>query len=215
MPDNPLFSKALHAMIFAGDVVGVKNLLTMGVDVKQEDESGRTYLHYVKSPEIIDLLLAAGADINAQNPAGYTPLLSAFNKRAMSVATALIERGAKLNLVNNIGNTALHYAVYQQEKDIALTLLEKGIDTEIRNMRGQTALEAAIDLKYIGFSSLIEEFLINKEKERQELEQQALEKQAADKLATQERLTENLRKLDALSGSRRKRPNSGGVKNGG
>ncbi len=73
--------------------------LASGQDVNQQDEQGRTALHYaveMDSPSI-DVLLDAGADVNAQDNKGMTPLHVAVNHNHNMVVPLLL-RGADLTI---------------------------------------------------------------------------------------------------------------------
>jgi ankyrin repeat protein len=64
--------------IIQHDINTVKNLLQQGANPNLcEDKANLTPLHFAviyRSPGIIPLLLAAGADPNIQNEDGFTPL---------------------------------------------------------------------------------------------------------------------------------------------
>ena len=69
-------------------------LLTEGANPNQADNAGRTPLHNAAQwglPSVVDLLLAAGANVHAQTRAGETALDVAQNN---SVSLALLNRGA-------------------------------------------------------------------------------------------------------------------------
>jgi ankyrin repeat protein len=69
---------------------------------------------------IIDRLLKKGADINAQDEFGNTPLFEAItNQRGNSFKTSklLIERGAKVNIANKAGQTPLMLAASLSDEE--------------------------------------------------------------------------------------------------
>jgi ankyrin repeat protein len=69
--------------------------------------------------EAIKLLLASGADINAANDSGDTPLHVAVTGRGSeAIVRCLIERGANLKAQNKRGQTPLAVATASR-KDIA------------------------------------------------------------------------------------------------
>ena len=52
----------------------VELLIANGADVNAKGKEGETLLHFPKTKEIAELLIAAGADVNARDEYGDTPL---------------------------------------------------------------------------------------------------------------------------------------------
>ena len=76
--------------------------------------------------EAMQLLLEAGADVNARTNWQATPLhLAAFNGRAGTVAF-LLESGAEVNPRDNRGQTPLGLAVERRHNACAELLRRKG-----------------------------------------------------------------------------------------
>ena len=98
-----------------------KSQLPAGVDVKKKDKDGETFLHSAAvggSKEIIELAIANGADVNATNNWGWTPLHNAIHagngSRAYlskEIAETLIANGADVNAMNDDGETPLDWNV--------------------------------------------------------------------------------------------------------
>lgn len=91
----------------------------------------------------VDLLLDAGAFINARTDAGVTPLYYALNRPKMQ--RLLLEKGADPNIQSNGGDTILHYAVYQNRPEDVKLLLENGANADLENDEGLTPLDVALD----------------------------------------------------------------------
>ena len=113
-------------------------------------------------PELMRLLVAAGADIRQPIQDGTTPLMAAAgigwkagetrrgaafamvpppdDARAMEGVRICLENGANPTAANQAGETALHGAAAEGYAAIADLLLEKGAAIDARNRRGQTPL---------------------------------------------------------------------------
>lgn len=87
--------------------------------------------------ECVRLLAKAGADVNARDKDGNTPLHEIF---LTDVEAELLKLGADVNARNNDGETPIFTNV--DEDSIAL-FVEHGADLNIRNNKGETVIEAA------------------------------------------------------------------------
>ncbi len=88
----------LHMAAKSGILVEIKQLIIGGHDVNQRDEKyGFTPLHqavFFGHREIVEFLIAEGADVNAKNNAGSTPLYLAKGKGHHAIAELLVQHGA-------------------------------------------------------------------------------------------------------------------------
>jgi len=94
-----------------------------------------------------------GANINAQNNEGYTPLceatarLSPKIKKTESINNLLTE-GADPNIANNNGETPLHVAAIKGTVSVIRLLLAAGADPSRIDKQGKTPKEEAIYWDY-------------------------------------------------------------------
>src|SRR5437660_4450193 len=88
-------------------------------------------------------MIAAGADVNAAQGDGTTPLHWAVYKIDADIVRALLERGAKPDVINNYGSSPLAEAVKVANARLVGMLLDAGSNVEVPNQEGQTALMLA------------------------------------------------------------------------
>lgn len=113
---------------------------------------GRTALHFAAAngtPGAVELLLDAGADIEAHTDAGFTALHLACQLGLHSVAILLLDWGANIIAETNDRNLPIHYASMNGHTDIVLLLLERGGDEQLlpRNSLGQRPAEVSMDIR--------------------------------------------------------------------
>ena len=83
-------------------------------------------------------LLKGGADLNARNDIGDTPLMAAALNADAAVLELLLKAGADINAANQAGATALMRAATFEDK--ARLLVVSGADVKARSRLGNSAL---------------------------------------------------------------------------
>ena len=129
------------------DVEAARRELARGVDLNRsyDDGSGMATTPLMKAalagdPEIVDLLLRAGADANCPGPSGWTPLLNAAHRHAKSeTLELLIGAGADVSAAMQ-GVTVLHGAARHGNARSVRLLLEAGATVDASNVSGMTPL---------------------------------------------------------------------------
>jgi ankyrin repeat protein len=107
---------ALMVAALVGSKRIVKLCLRNKMDINQRDYSGRTALHYlteggyVGDNEIAEYMIIKGADRNARDMEGRTPIMDAATRERTDVLKLLIELGAVVDRPDNHGQTPLHVA---------------------------------------------------------------------------------------------------------
>ncbi|KAJ1475424.1 ankyrin repeat-containing domain protein, partial [Baffinella frigidus] len=131
-----------------GDAGECSALLENGADCNYRDlvQDERSPLHQAaayKHLHIAQLLLAAGALVDAAARDGTTPLMLAAAVGERPLVQALVDAGADVNRTNSKGNTALHKAAALNEFRQVKALLALGADIHAANIDGDTPLHQA------------------------------------------------------------------------
>ena len=122
------------------DSARVVELLTgAGADPNARDTEGNTPLFKANSAEVARALIKAGADPNARNAEDKTPLFDPYFADPKKV---LIESGADVSAHDKYGRTALFY---QDGADSVKVLIAAGADVNATDSQGTTPLEAVND----------------------------------------------------------------------
>lgn len=109
---------------------------------------GCTPLHnaaYFEKADCARLLLKYGADINATESWGQTPVLLAAQKGSATLLRLLIDHGALIDVVSKVqSESPLHACCKCQNLECVQLLLDAGGDVTIRNGAGQTPLHESM-----------------------------------------------------------------------
>jgi ankyrin repeat protein len=137
----------LEDAIRGGDITAATLQVRRGADVNQVGSRGRTMLMWAASAKVdaaklVDLLLEAGADPDAQGDEEVTPLYFGIRNPDLEVTKALIAGGATVDRMQG-NSTALHYAVAGFRLILIETLVAAGADTHRPDQNGRSALEMA------------------------------------------------------------------------
>lgn len=126
-------------------------LAAKDINVHAKDSDDQTLLHQstgrggMVAKFIIETLVFKGADVNAINIDGETPLhLAAMGGETSVLAIeTLIAKGAHVNVMDKKGDTPLHIAIEGGVVGIIKTLLNHGAKLDIENKNKKTPLDLA------------------------------------------------------------------------
>ena len=166
---TPLHLSAIHSY----DVSVIEALIEFGADVNARDDSGSTPLHWATidgvRPEMmvyydmndaihvsppdgylrarIDVLLDAGANVNARDIDGSTPLhYAAARSPDPVIIQDLVAAGSDVNAIDLYGETPLHWAArYTSYPSTIVALLEAGADGSAESNEAKTPFDLAKD----------------------------------------------------------------------
>ena len=96
--------------------------------------------------EAVKKHLAAGANVNAKDMFGETPLYIAAGNSHKEIAELLIANGADVNAEDTAARTPLHAAAGRGHKETAELLIAKGANVNANN--SGTPLDSAIAIYY-------------------------------------------------------------------
>lgn len=112
------------------------------------DASGNTMLHHAAMAGLSDgivFLVNKGAQIDARNNDGRTPLMAALRNDATAVVRSLLALGAASALRDASGATALHLAVFWSARNSIDILSQVSATIDPRDFTGKTPLREAIE----------------------------------------------------------------------
>ena len=162
-PDAP--RTVLMNAVQSGDPKIVEEILAAHPDVNAQDVNGNTALaSFPQVEKIIRLLISAGANVNARNNQGQTPIFAACMNQNSGVIRALIAAGADLNLQDQYHQTVLH-ACFGNE--YVKAIVDAGADLTLKNAQGLTAAQAARQMGVIDKAELLETALKQRSKQPQ------------------------------------------------
>lgn len=145
-PTNYLNS-SLHLAVSNGQYRATEIVLDHGA-VINTFRRGVTALHEAASLghlDLVKLLLARGADVDARERNGDTPLLRAGEYPWEDCTIALINSGADIHIKDGFGRTTLHFACRSGLLNIVNILLARNMDADERDVEDKTPLFHAVE----------------------------------------------------------------------
>jgi ankyrin repeat protein len=173
------YFKEIEHYVYAGDTAlhiaaasyrtdMAKTLVGHGADVRATNRRGAQPIHYATIGQpgsatwapraqaaIVAYLLRAGADPNAADKSGVTPLHRAVRTRCAAAVRVLLANGADARRKSGSGSTPLHLAVQntgrggsgtaaasEQQREIIRLLVEQGARPGDTDSRGKTVAES-------------------------------------------------------------------------
>lgn len=166
---------ALHLATRSGDnVARMMKLLKHGADPNACNHAGETALHTATATvcedneyswllprpmETLELLLCNGAEVDAADNNGNTPLILAAEKGLTVMLTILLEHGASTAACNKRGMNALHFAVQRGNAYMVKTLLVHGADSAIETPSSSDVMSLARQTANRGVMKLHERYM--------------------------------------------------------
>lgn len=140
------FDHKMFQAIRRGDDALVRGFLRQGTSAKLRSPDGTTLLMVAAlhgTPQSVEALLEHGANANAANDDGITPLIWAAGSEAK--VRTLLQHGADVNARSALGNTPLLVAsAFRGNANVVRRLLEKGAQAYVTNQQNTDPLAHAV-----------------------------------------------------------------------
>lgn len=131
----------------AGDAVRAAWLLRHGADANTPNLLGEPPLHQAirnQEPDLVGLLLDAGARLEARDASGWTALMKAAWANDAGSVTRLVGKRAPVDTVSGDGWSALDLAVSYADASVVQALLAAGANVKRANAKGFTPVMFAV-----------------------------------------------------------------------
>ena len=103
----------------------------------------------------VNLLLAAGTDVNFPDSLGLTPLMHAVVSDQPAMQTILLFNGADVNAMDHFYETALVKAVVRGKFSAAVQLLQQGAEPNVVIWGNKTALHRSVEMQHIALTEAL------------------------------------------------------------
>ncbi len=141
--DRSYIDTPLDEAIWTRDTDSVRTLLEAGANANPPGDSYLSLATARGNARVLQMLLAAGADVNTPNQEGHYALGSAAAQGNADHVRILLEAGADVNAVDGNGDTALLEAAWAKNPESLQILLAAGAQVNLTNKKGETALMRA------------------------------------------------------------------------
>ena len=135
---DPGVAKFFNA-VYRNNLDGVRRQLDNGVDVNAQNAVQQTALHVTQDPKMVRLLLSRGADVNARNDMGLTPMFT----KELPLTRMLVEAGADIHATSDKGNSIVMWYTYSGYLEGVKYFIGQGVDVNHVNEDGQSAYDIA------------------------------------------------------------------------
>ncbi|WP_462427543.1 ankyrin repeat domain-containing protein [Fusobacterium varium] len=156
-----VFEEGKTPIFYVRSLNALEQMVKAGADINKKDSSGKTLLSYfieTKPLSYSKYLTEQGADVNAAEENGWTPVFRAAAGIDVSLIDAMKNSGGDFTKQDSAGNFPIYYA---QNKEVLLKLLDSAkYNLNMENKKGENIL-GEIYLRAVSYDyiSVIEKLL--------------------------------------------------------
>jgi hypothetical protein len=148
---NGLTKNGMPPIVVGSIVSGfesVRILLTNGADVNWKSSASKNqqpirFASNKGTVEFVQMLLAAGADLESKADDGGTPLLAAVYSNNYNLAKFYFEQGANVNLLARDGECIIHEAIKTKNPEMVELALKHKSPLNYKDAEGRSTMEIA------------------------------------------------------------------------
>ncbi|XP_022100837.1 ankyrin repeat family A protein 2-like [Acanthaster planci] len=159
-----LYNYSIHQLAAQGEIAVLEEKFQEELDIDELDADGCTPLMWAcahQQTDIVQHLLAHGADVTKESVDGETALAFASSVGCIDIIRLLLTEGADVNKSDWNEGTPLLYAVYKNHPVCVRLLLEAGADLTVQTEGGHTPLSLAVALGHREVQLTIEKHMIS------------------------------------------------------
>ncbi|XP_067293873.1 uncharacterized protein si:ch211-209a2.2 [Pseudorasbora parva] len=142
-----LFPNLMNASAVEEDYIGLEEHIREGAEVSCSDERCRTALHVAAAEgyeSTVRFLLQQGADVNAIDRDGVTPLRDAIRSKSLDVVALLVSAAGSLEKTSEELGAEMCYLACLGEKEDMKLWKKAGISFNVPDAHGRTPLHVAV-----------------------------------------------------------------------
>lgn len=148
-------------LLKANNYPGIKQYLKSGANPNDVEENGESVIcfamRYHCDPDILELLIEHGADLNHVDHEGVSVFDVAVTYNNLAIIDRLLDGGFDVNkATRNSGFTPLMGAVCYGRSEIIEKLMEKGVNLTARDTHGFSAIDFARKMHKKSILALLE-----------------------------------------------------------